>query len=96
MMVNMIQGFRCSDTQTLFMSGRTRRWPAIERAALRKLHMLDIASDLRDLGMIPGNRLESLSGDRAGQDSIRINDQWRVCFVWTVVGPTDVEIVDYH
>lgn len=70
--------------------------PRIERAALRKLVMLDAAEVLDDLRVPPGNRLEALRGDRAGQHSIRINQQWRVCFVWTDAGPENVEIVDYH
>jgi toxin HigB-1 len=68
----------------------------MENVAQRKLQMLDDAAELRDLKSPPGNRLEALSGDRAGQHSVRINDQWRVCFVWTEVGPENVEIVDYH
>jgi toxin HigB-1 len=70
--------------------------PRIERAALRKLVVLDAAETLDDLRVPPGNRLEALRGDRAGQHSIRINQQWRVCFIWTDAGPTDVEIMDYH
>ena len=68
----------------------------IESQARRKLSYLDAAFDLSDLRVLPGNRLEILRGDRVGQHSIRINDQWRLCFVWTTDGPTDVEIVDYH
>jgi proteic killer suppression protein len=68
----------------------------MENVAQRKSQMLDDAAELRDLKSPPGNRLEALSGDRAGQHSVRINDQWRVCFVWTDVGPENVEIVDYH
>ena len=68
----------------------------LQRVALRKLVMLDAAVVLDDLKAPPGNRLELLKGDRAGQHSIRINDQWRVCFAWTSAGPKDVEIVDYH
>ena len=70
--------------------------PRIERAALHKLVMLDAAETLDDLRVPPGNRLEALRGDRAGQHSIRINQQWRICFHWTDAGPADVEIVDYH
>jgi len=70
--------------------------PRIERVALRKLAMLDAAELLEDLRIPPGNRLEALKGDRAGQYSIRINQQWRICFIWTAAGPEDVEIVDYH
>jgi proteic killer suppression protein len=72
------------------------RFANILAAAERKLTMLNAATELRDLRSPPGNRLEALTGDRAGQHSIRINGQWRVCFVWTDDGPTDVEIVDYH
>lgn len=68
----------------------------MQRAALRKLLMLDAAEDLMDLTIPPGNRLEKLSGDRAGQHSVRVNQQWRICFRWTSAGPEDVEIVDYH
>ena len=70
--------------------------PRIERVALRKLVMLDAAESLNDLRVLPGNRLEALRGDRVGQHSIRINQQWRICFTWTDAGPADVEIVDYH
>ena len=73
-----------------------RRWVNIERPALRKLAQLDWSQVLDDLKVPPGNRLEALKGDRAGQWSVRINDQWRVCFVWTDAGPGEVEIVDYH
>jgi len=72
------------------------RWINIERAALRKLTQLSVSSRLEDLRIPPGNRLERLRGDRSGQHSIRINDQWRVCFVWADDGAHDVEIVDYH
>ena len=92
----MIRSFRCSDTQHLFETGKTRRWSAILSVAERKLAMLDAAVELGDLRSPPGNRLEQLSGDRAGQHSIRINDQWRICFVWGANGPESVEIVDYH
>lgn len=92
----MIRGFRCRETRRLFESGRSRGYASIADRAMRKLAMLDAATQLCDLGAIPGNRLETLKGDRAGQHSIRINDQFRICFVWTAHGPTDVEIVDYH
>jgi len=72
------------------------RFVNIEPVARRKLDYLDAAQDLRDLPLPPGNRLEALSGARKGQYSIRVNDQWRVCFIWTPKGPKDVEIVDYH
>jgi proteic killer suppression protein len=70
--------------------------PRIERSALRKLAMQDAAESLNDLRVPPGNRLEALKGDRSGQHSIRVNQQWRICFVWTEAGAQDVEIVDYH
>lgn len=75
---------------------RVPRFTIIESVARRKLDQLDAATQLRDLAAPPGNRLEALQGNRKGQHSIRINDQWRVCFVWTDQGPEDVEIVDYH
>lgn len=92
----MIRSFRCADTQTLFVTGKTRRFGSIARIATRKLVQLDNAVELRDLGSPPGNRLEALRGGRNGQHSIRINQQFRICFVWTPDGPVDVEIVDYH
>lgn len=91
-----IQSFKCSQTRNLFELQRVRRWVNIELVALRKLRMLHAAGQLLDLRVPPGNRLEALAGNREGQHSIRINDQWRVCFVWTAEGPRDVEIVDYH
>jgi len=78
------------------MGAHVRRFSGIERQALRKLDVLHQARDLNDLRAPPGNRLEALAGDRRGQHSIRINDQWRICFRWTHAGPEDVEIVDYH
>lgn len=92
----MILSFACRDTEALFNRSRSRRFAAIERQARRKLLMLEAAGVLDDLRRPPGNRLEALRGDREGQHSIRINDQWRVCFVWTPMGARDVEIVDYH
>jgi toxin HigB-1 len=92
----MIQGFRCSDTQALFETGKSRRFASILAVAARKLTMLDAAQTLEFLKSPPGNRLEALKGDRRGQYSIRINDQFRLCFRWTAEGPNDVEIVDYH
>lgn len=91
-----IRSFRCSDTQALYEGGSPKRFRNIESIAQRKLQMLDDAVMLKDLRSPPGNRLEALRGDRADQYSIRINDQWRVCFVWTAAGPDGVEIVDYH
>lgn len=92
----MIRSFASRETEALFNRERSRRFGSIERQARRKLLMLDAAEVLEDLRRPPGNRLEALHGDRAGQHSIRINDQWRLCFVWTKAGPQDVEIVDYH
>jgi proteic killer suppression protein len=91
-----IKSFKCKDTEALFSGKRVRRWVNVERTALRKLEQLDWSSVLEDLRIPPGNQLESLKGDRKGQLSIRINDQWRVCFKWTSEGAIDVEIVDYH
>lgn len=91
-----IRTFRCSDTEALYKGGRPNRFRNIENVAERKLQMLDNTVELRDLRSPPGNRLEALSGNRDGQHSIRINDQRRVCFVWTETGPVAVEIVDYH
>lgn len=88
--------FKCADTERLFTTGRTRRFAGIKAVAERKLAQLDAAASLESLRAPPGNRLEALQGDRAGQHSIRINDQWRLCFVWTSQGPGQIEIVDYH
>ena len=92
----MIRSFRCSDTETLAKGWEVPRFQAFERVARRKLRQLEIAQRLEDLRVPPGNRLELLQGDRAGQHSIRINDQFRLCFRWSDSGPEDVEIVDYH
>jgi toxin HigB-1 len=92
----MIKSFRCRDTEDLFNDLAVGRFRAIERAARRKLAILDAAERLEDLKVPPGNRLEMLRGDRAGQWSVRINDQWRICFVWTGKDACNVEIVDYH
>ena len=92
----MIQSFANNDTSALHLRRRVARWVNIEAVARRKLDQLDAAGELTDLGSPPGNRLEALSGNRKGQHSIRINDRFRVCFVWTAHGPENVEIVDYH
>ena len=92
----MIINFKCKDTQTLFSTGKTKRWSAIKNVIERKLLQLDNATTLDDLKSPPGNRLEALLRDREGQHSIRINAQWRLCFIWTEQGATDVEIVNYH
>ena len=91
-----IRTFRCSDTEAVYEGKKPKRFRNIESVAQRKLQMLDDAVELRDLASPPGNRLETLSGNRAGQHSIRINNQWRVCFVWSAAGPENVEIVGYH
>ncbi len=91
-----IQPFKFADTEALHQRNRVARWGNIEAVARRKLDQLDAAAGLRDMASPPGNRLEALSGNRKGQHSIRINEQFRVCFVWTAHGPKDVEIVDYH
>jgi proteic killer suppression protein len=91
-----IKTFKCPDTQKLFSGYAVRRWVPIERQALRKLEQLELSERLEDLRVPPGNRLEALWGKRRGQSSIRINDQWRLCFRWSVEGAYDLEIVDYH
>lgn len=92
----MIHSFACSDTEALFHSQLVLRFRNIERVARRKLLQLHAATDVASLRIPPGNQLEALKGDRKGQQSIRINDQWRVCFVWRKDGAHEVEIVDYH
>ena len=93
----MIQSFADGETERIWSGLRSRRLPPdMQGVALRKLRMLNSARILDDLRVPPANRLEALKGARAGQHSIRINRQWRICFVWTQGGPRDVEIVDYH
>lgn len=91
-----IKSFKSKETQALFLGKRVCRWVKLERVALRKLEQLDWSALLEDLRVPPENQLGALKGDRNGQYSIRINDQWRVCFVWTIEGPANVEIVDCH
>ncbi len=93
----MIQSFANAETELIWTGRRSRRLPGdIQVAALRKLRLLNQARAVSDLRAPPGNRLEALKGGRAGQYSIRVNHQWRICFVWREGGPADVEIVDYH
>ncbi len=92
----MIQSFKCKDTQALYEGKSPRKFKSFLSVAERKLAQLEAAQTLDFLKVPPGNRLESLKGDRKGQYSIRINDQWRICFGWSGIGPVNVEIVDYH
>lgn len=93
----MIRSFRDKTTEAVFNGERPKDFPAdLVKVARRKLRYLSAAGDLNDLRSPPGNRLEVLAGDRRGQHSIRINDQFRVCFIWTADGPAEVEVVDYH
>jgi proteic killer suppression protein len=92
----MIVGFKSKATERLWHGERVLAFDAFTQAVIRKLVMLEFAHVLSDLRVPPGNRLEALSGDRKGQHAIRINGQWRICFVWTANGPDQVEIVDYH
>ena len=92
----MIKSFHCKDTEKLFNRERSRKFQTIERTARRKLEMVNAAKDLRDLAQPPNTKLEALKKERAGQHAIRINDQWRVCFVWRDGHTYEVEIVDYH
>jgi len=92
-----IQSFACAETERIFRGKRSRKLPLdIQNTARRKLEYLHRARTLGDLAMPPGNRLEALKGDRKGQHSIRVNDQWRICFVWRAGNVQSVEIVDYH
>ena len=95
-MLGVIVSFKSADAEALANGRRVKGLVNIEAVARRKLRQLQIAGRLEDLRVPPGNRLEALKGDRAGQYSIRVNDQWRVCFRWTEAGAEDVEIVDYH
>jgi toxin HigB-1 len=92
----MLASYRCRDTERLSMGFPVRRFAAIEQQARSRIRRLEAATSLEDLAAIQGNRLESLEGPRRGQYSIRINDQWRICFVWKSGRAWDVEIVDYH
>ena len=92
----MIKGFRCKETEKVFQRQRSRKFGGIQHVALRKLLVLDAAGSINDLRIPPSNRLEKLAGSRTGQHSIRINDQWRVCFRWKNGDAHSVEIVDYH
>jgi proteic killer suppression protein len=91
-----IRSFRSKDTEHLFNDDHCPRYQSIERPAKRKLEVLDAATTLADLANVPGNRFEALKGNRAGQYSVRINDQWRLCFRWADGDAIEVEIVDYH
>ncbi len=92
----MIRSFACADTEALFNSRSVARFRNIERVARRKLLQIRAATELASLRIPPGNRLESLKGNRKGQHSIRVNDQWRICFKWKSDGAHEIEIVDYH
>ena len=93
----MIRSFSNKDTKRIWEGFQSRKIPAeVQDRALRKLRQLDASQTIEDLRNPPGNRLEALTGDRKGQHSIRVNDQFRICFVWTTDGPAEVEIVDYH
>ena len=95
--INMIRSFKSKATEKLFNGEKTAKYlEPIAAVALRKLDMIDFAENLNDLRVPSGNRLEALKGDRRGQHSVRINDRWRICFVWRDDGAHDVEIADYH
>ena len=96
MLVPVIQSFRCAEARAIYEGRKSRRFSTIRTVLERKLQMLDAVAALRDLLAPPNNRLEALTRDRAGQHSIRVNDQFRICFRWTEQGPADVECVDYH
>jgi len=92
-----IRSFKCKETEKIFKRSYSKKYPVdMQRVALRKLRMLNRAEDLNDLRVPPGNRLEALKGKRKGQHSIRINDQWQICFLWQDKDVFDVEITDYH
>lgn len=92
----MIKSFRCKETEKIFQGRRSRKFGNLANVVERKLNLIDAAAALSDLKVPPGNKLEALKGDRLGQHAIRINDQWRACFVWKDGDAYDVEIVDYH
>lgn len=92
----MIKSFADKETRVLFETGASRRWNSIARVAVRKLVQIDSVTSLNELNVPPGNRLEALKGDRTGLHSIRLSDQWRICFRWESDGVYEVEIVDYH
>ena len=92
----MIKSFKDNNTEALYSGKTVKAFSGFRKVAERKLTMLDSAAELRDLLAPPANRLEKLKGDRAGQYSIRVNDQWRICFIWKEDGPYEVEITDYH
>jgi proteic killer suppression protein len=92
----MIRSFKDADTEELFEKGSNKHWGNIAKVAMRKLGQIEASLNLNDLRVPPANRLETLKGDRAGQHSIRVNDQFRICFVWKEDGAHDVELTDYH
>jgi len=95
--MNMIKSFRCGETEKIFNGKFSKALPhSIQKAAARKLEIIDAAKDVDDLRIPPGNRLEALSGSRKGQHSVRVNEQWRICFIWKDGNAHNVEIVDYH